>query len=66
MCGFQRNPDVAGNGRLGGWERIWLIAIDYHAVTSTAGAESKGDQRSKVARQPESVPDSGSLTKTQE
>ena len=41
---------MAGHRRSGGQERIRLIAIDYHAATSTAGAESKGDQRSKAAR----------------
>ena len=54
---------MAGNGRLGGWEHVWLIAIDYHAATGTAGMECKGDQRSKMARQLESGMDSGSLTR---
>ena len=45
--GFRRNPDVARNGRLGGWKRVWPIAIDYRTVAGTAGAECKGDQRSK-------------------
>ena len=40
---FQRNLDMAGNGRLGGWEHVWLIAIDYQAATGTAGTECKGD-----------------------
>ena len=66
MFGFQRNPDVAGNGRSGGQEHIRLIAIDYHTATGTAGAEYKGDQRSKMARQPESGMDSGGLMETQE
>ena len=48
--GFLWNPNMAGHGRSGGRERIRLIAIDYHAATSTARVESKGDQRSKVAR----------------
>ena len=43
MFGFQRNPDVAGNGRSGGREHVRLIAIDYHTVTGTAGVECKGD-----------------------
>ena len=50
MCvtfGFRRNPDVAGNGRLGGRKRVRLIAIDYHTVAGTAGVECKGDRRSK-------------------
>ena len=49
-CRFQRNPDVAGNRRLGGWECVQLIAIDYHAATGTASTEYKGDQRLKAAR----------------
>ena len=43
MFGFRRNPDVAGNGRSGGWECVWLIAIDYHTVAGTARVECKGD-----------------------
>ena len=57
---------MAGNRRSGGWEHIWLIAIDYHTVTGTAGAECKGDQRSKRARQSESRTDSDGLMETQE
>ena len=57
---------MAGNGRLGGQERVQLIAIDYHTVAGTAGAECKGDQRSKMARQLESGTDSNGLTETQE
>ena len=57
---------MAGNGRLGGRERVWLIAIDYHIVTGTAGAECKGDQRLKRARWLESGMDSDGLTETQE
>ena len=49
---------MAGNRRLGGWEHIWLIAIDYHTVAGTARAECKGDRRSKRARQSESGTDS--------
>ena len=41
--GFLRNLDVAVSGRLGGWEHVWLIAVDYHTVASTARAECKGD-----------------------
>ena len=63
--GFRRNPDVAGNGRSGGREHVWLIAIDYHTVAGTAGEECKGDQRSKRARWSESVLDSDSLTEIQ-
>ena len=66
MCGFRRNPDIAGNGRSGGREHVWLIAIDYHTVTGTARVECKGDQRSKRARQLESRTDSDSLMETQE
>ena len=33
---------MAGNGRLGGQERIQLIAIDYHAATGTARTEYGG------------------------
>ena len=66
MCGFRRNPDVAGNGRSGGWECVWLIAIDYHTAAGTAGVECKGDRRSKMARQLESGMDSDGLTETQE
>ena len=43
MFGFLRNPDIAGNRRLGVWKRVWLIAIDYHTVAGTAGVECKGD-----------------------
>ena len=56
---------MAGHGRSGSREHIQLIAIDYHAATSTAGAESKGDQRLKAARRPEPRTDSGGLTETQ-
>ena len=45
-----------------GRKRIQLIAIDYHAATGTARMGSRGDQRSKVASQPESRTDSSSLT----
>ena len=45
--GFQRNPDVAGNGRSEGQKRIRPIAIDYRTVAGTAGAGYKGDRRSK-------------------
>ena len=55
--GFQRNPDVAGNGGLGGRKRVRLIAIDYRTVAGTAGAECKGDRRSKG-------PDGWSLERT--
>ena len=65
-CGFQRNPDIAGNRRLGGRECVQLIAIDYHTVAGTAGAECKGDRRLKRARWSESGTDSNSLTETQE
>ena len=64
--GFQRNPDVARNRRLGGQEHVRLIAIDYHTVAGTAGAECKGDQRSKRARRSESRTDSNGLMETQE
>ena len=57
---------MAGSGRSGGWERVRLIAIDYHTVAGTAGVECKGDQRLKMARRPESGMDSDSLTETQE
>ena len=63
--GFQRNPDMAGNGRSGGWEHVQLIAIDYHTATGTARTEYKGDQRPKAARRLESRTDSSSLTETQ-
>ena len=56
---------MAGNRRSGGWERIQLIAIDYHIVAGTARAECKGDRRSKVARRLESGTDSGGLMETQ-
>ena len=65
MFGFQRNPDIARNGRLGGRERVQLIAIDYHTVAGTAGVECKGDQRLKRARRLESGTDSNGLTETQ-
>ena len=55
--GFQRNPDVAGNGRSEGWKRIRPIAIDYRTVAGTAGAGYKGDRRLKG-------PDSWSLERT--
>ena len=58
-------PDVTGNGRSRGRERVWLIAIDYHTVAGTAGAECKGDWRLKKARRSESRTDSNSLTETQ-
>ena len=32
---------MAGDERSGGWERVWLIAIDYHTAASTAGVECK-------------------------
>ena len=51
--------------RSGGWERVQLIAIDYHTVAGTAGAECKGDQRSKKARWSESGTDSNGLMETQ-
>ena len=56
--GFQRNLDVAGNGGSGGWKRIRPIAIDYRTVAGTAGAEYKGDRRSKGpdGRSPERTP----------
>ena len=57
---------MAGSGRSGGWEHVWLIAIDYHTVAGTAGVECKGDQRLKMARWPESGMDSDSLMETQE
>ena len=41
--GFQRNPDVAGNGGSGGRKHVRPIAIDYRTVAGTAGAECKGD-----------------------
>ena len=56
---------MAGHRRLGGQKRVWLIAIDYHMVAGTAGAECKGDRRSKRARQSESRTDSDSLMETQ-
>ena len=57
---------MARNRRSGGWEHIRLIAIDYHTVAGAAGAECKGDRRSKRARWLESGTDSNSLTETQE
>ena len=27
--------------KVGGWERVWLIAIDYHAATGTAGMDTE-------------------------
>ena len=52
-----------GQGRkVGGQKCVQLIAIDYHAATGTAGTGYRGDQRSKVARWPESGTDSGGLT----
>ena len=39
--GFRRNPDVAGNGRSEGRKRVRPIAIDYHTVAGTAGADAK-------------------------
>ena len=58
MFGFRRNPDIAGNGRLGGCKHVRPIAIDYHTVAGTAGAECKGDRRSKGpdGRSPEQTP----------
>ena len=55
---FRRNPDIAGNGGSEGRKCVWLIAIDYHTVTATAGAECKGDQRSKRpdSQNPEWIP----------
>ena len=41
MFRFQRNLNVAGDERSGGWECDQLIAIDYHTATGTAGAECK-------------------------
>ena len=57
---------MAGNRRLGDWEHVRLIAIDYHTAIGTAGMECKGGQRLKMARQLESRTDSGGLTETQE
>ena len=57
---------MAGNRRSGGQEHVWLIAIDYHTVAGTAGAECEGDRRSKKARRSESGMDSDSLTGIQE
>ena len=34
---------MARDERSGGQECVWLIAIDYHTVAGTAGAECKGD-----------------------
>ena len=45
--GFRRNLDVAGNGGLEGRKCVRPIAIDYRTVAGTAGAECKGDRRSK-------------------
>ena len=36
---------MARDERLGGWECVQLIAIDYHTVGGTDGAECKGDRR---------------------
>ena len=63
--GFLWNLDVAGHERSGGQEHIRLIAIDYHTVAGTAGAECRGDRRSKRARQLESGTDSDGLVETQ-
>ena len=52
--------------KIKGQKHIWLIAIDYHSATGTAGTECKGDQRSKRARWSESGTDSDGLTETQE
>ena len=49
--------------KVGGQKHVRLIAIDYHAATSTAGTGYRGDRRLKMARQPESGTDSGGLTK---
>ena len=38
--------------KVGGWKHVWLIAIDYHAATGTAGMGYRRDRRSKVASQP--------------
>ena len=56
--GFQRNPDVAGNGRSEGRKRVWPIAIDYRTVAGTARVGCKGDRRSKGpdSRSPERTP----------
>ena len=56
--GFRRNPDVAGNGGLGGWKRLRPIAIDYRTVAGTARAECRGDRRLKGpdGRSPERTP----------
>ena len=32
---------MARDERSGGWEHVWLIAIDYHTAAGTAGAECK-------------------------
>ena len=56
--GFRRNLDVARNGRSEGQKRVQPIAIDYHTVAGTAGAECKGDRRLKGpdSRSPEWTP----------
>ena len=62
---YIRIPKESGHGweqRIKGWEHVWLIAIDYHAATGTAGMGYKEDRRSKAARWPESGTDSGGLT----
>ena len=46
---------MAGDKRSGGWEHVWLIAIDYRSATGTAGTRC---WRSKSASQPESGTDS--------
>ena len=56
---------MARHRRSGGQKHVWLIAIDYHTVAGTAGAECKGDQRSKRARRLESRTDSDGLMETQ-
>ena len=58
-------PKESGCGwgqKVRGRKCVWLIAIDYHAATGTARTGSRGDQRSKVASQPESGTDSGGLS----
>ena len=63
--GFLRNPDVAGNRGLGGQKHVRPIVIDYRTVAGTAGAECRGDRRSKGARRSESRTDSNGLMGTQ-
>ena len=58
MFRFQRNLDIARNGGSEGWKHVRLIAIDYRTVVGTAGAECKGDRRSKGpdSQSPERTP----------